>query len=204
MLVSLIKNLENLDVILASASPRRFELLNMIGLKFRVVESRVKEGNINPRELQEGVKANAQKKGLAVAEEYPDSLVICADTIVVKNNRIMGKPVDEADARNMLEQLSGATHKVITAFGLIHYNSQKSLYDLAVTEVTFRKLCSEEIMAYISTGEPMDKAGAYGIQGQGSLLIEKINGCYFNVVGFPLSRFFVKMDEFLNDFKFNG
>lgn len=200
MLFSLIENLERVEVILASASPRRFELLKTIGLNFKVVKSNVQETLVSPNRLEEDTIANARRKGFDVASKYPESLIICADTVVVADSMIMGKPRDETEARFMLEQLSGKSHRVITGFGLIFKKYEKSLFDAETTEVTFRHLSDEEILAYVNTGEPLDKAGAYAIQGQGSLLIEKINGCFFNVVGFPISKFYLRLDEFFQDF----
>jgi len=199
MLFSLIENLDKIDVILASASPRRYELLKTIGLDFRVVVSEVKEDKINADNLIDGVINNARKKGTNIANKYPDALIICADTIVVVGDKILGKPKDEKDARLMLENLSGRTHQVITGFGLIFNKYNKSIFDAVTTDVTFRNLSNEEILAYVNTGEAVDKAGAYAIQGQGSILVEKINGCYFNVVGFPISKFFMCLDKFLKD-----
>jgi septum formation protein len=200
MLFSLIDNLEKVDVILASTSPRRFELLKTIGLEFRVVGSNVKENEISGADPIGDALENAKKKGRAVAQKHPDSLIISADTIVISGDKVMGKPANENDAYNMLKNLSGRTHQVCTAFGLIYLKYERSLFDTVKTDVTFRKLTDEEIWAYINTGEPLDKAGAYAVQGQGAVLVEKINGCYFNVVGFPLSKFFINLDEFLSHF----
>jgi len=200
MLFSLIENLEKVDIILASASPRRFELLKTMGLEFKVIVSKVHEDSIDPNNLIDGVTANARRKGLDVATQHPYDLVICADTVVVTDSVILGKPRDENEAFRMLQELSGKTHRVITAFGLIFQKYEKSLFDQEITEVTFRTLHEDEIWAYINTGEPMDKAGAYAIQGQGAVLIEKIQGCYFNVVGFPLTKFYLRINDFFQDF----
>jgi septum formation protein len=200
MLFSLIENLEKVDIILASASPRRFELLKTIGLEFKVVVSKVNEDSVDPNNLIDGVTTNARRKGLDVATLHPNQLVICADTVVVTDSVILGKPRDENEAFRMLQALSGKTHRVITAFGLIFQKYEKSLFDYETTEVTFRTLNEDEIWAYINTGEPMDKAGAYASQGQGAVLIEKIQGCYFNVVGFPLTKFYLRINDFFQDF----
>jgi septum formation protein len=196
MLVSLVDNYENIDFILGSASPRRSELLKNIGLKFRVVASEVKEDVINPQTLTESLIGNASKKGKTVAGSYPESLVISADTVVVVDEHILGKPSDKDEARMMLEKLSGCTHEVMTAFGLILSKIEKSYYEVVSTKVRFRQLSHDEISAYVNTGEPLDKAGAYAIQGYGALLIDSIEGCYFNVVGFPLSRFYTALMRF--------
>lgn len=200
MLFSLIENLEKIDIILASNSPRRYELLQSIGLKFKVIPSEVEEEQAIELDPVGGTIANARKKGLSVAEKHPDSLVICADTIVVLGERPMGKPLNEQEAYDMLRALSGKTHQVYTAIGLLLLKYDKTKFETVCTDVTFRDLSDEEIWAYINTGEPSDKAGAYAVQGQGSILVERINGCYFNVVGFPLSRFFTMLDEFLSHF----
>ena len=129
---------------------------------------------------------NAAGKCAAVAAKMGDELpVIAADTIVVIDNVILGKPQDAAAAKAMLQRLSGRTHQVMTGVA-VSYKGQK-MSEVCVTDVSFRQLTAEEIDAYIATGEPMDKAGAYGIQGRGAVLVEKINGCYNNVVGLPLT-----------------
>lgn len=125
-----------------------------------------------------------------IGDELP---VIAADTIVVIDNVILGKPQDAAAAKAMLQRLSGRTHQVMTGVA-VHYKGQQ-LSKVCVTDVSFRQLTAEEIDAYIATGEPMDKAGAYGIQGRGAVLVEKINGCYNNVVGLPLSLLYLMMQR---------
>jgi len=202
MLLSLIENLERLDVILASASPRRYEILKNAGLDFRVQASNVQEDNSTNLKPADLALYNAKVKGLDIAERNPESLVISADTIVVCSDEIMGKPQDEEDAFRMLTKLSGKTHQVITAFGVIYNKYNKSVMETVSTDVTFRDLSEEEILAYINTAEPFDKAGAYAIQGQGAILINNINGCFFNVVGFPLSRFYLVLNEYLEHFVF--
>lgn len=199
MIFSLITNLEHLDVILASASPRRFELLNSTGLTFKVIPSNFDENKINiddPIVLTEEI---CHQKGNKIALEYPEHLVISADTIVTISKDNFGKPKDEQHAFDMLKVLSGKTHKVHTAFGLFLLKYDKTIVKTCTTEVTMRKLHNDEIWAYVNTGEPMDKAGAYAIQGQGAMLVEKINGSYSNVVGFPLAMFFTTLDHFLEN-----
>ena len=200
MIFSLITNLEHLDVILASASPRRFELLNSTGLRFKVVPSNFDENEIVQTDPVLFVQEAAFKKGQTVAQKYDRHLVISADTIVVLDNSILGKPKDEPDAKRMLSLLSGRQHRVLTAFGLFLFKYDKSEIQTVSTDVVFRQLSEDEIDAYINTGEPMDKAGAYAIQGQGAMLIDKINGSYSNVVGFPLSQFYTVLDRFLAGF----
>lgn len=201
MLISLIDKLERLDVILASASPRRFEILQNIGLEFKVVTSDYKEHdppNYLPQDLAE---LHALSKGRLVAEQYPEALVISADTIVICGERVLGKPKDEDDALDMLQLLAGRTHQVVTAFALHLFKYERSVVKHVSTDVTFRELRREEILAYINTGEPFDKAGAYAIQGQGGMLIDKIDGCYFNVMGFPVSKFYETLEEFMTHFE---
>jgi nucleoside triphosphate pyrophosphatase len=197
MIFSLITNLEHLDVILASASPRRFELLSTTGIKFKVIPSHIDENKISHKDPSQYVMNVAFEKGAFIAKGHQKELVISADTIVLIGKEVLGKPQDENDAFRMLSLLSGKKHTVITAFALFLQKYEKTIVEIAKTEVTMRKLHADEIWAYVSTGEPMDKAGAYAIQGQGAMLIEKIEGCYSNVVGFPLSKFFTTLDHFL-------
>lgn len=196
-MLSLLKDLDNYKVVLASQSPRRFELLKMIGMEFIVRPSHVDEiyqDHLSPREY---VIENARVKGESVAAKYPDALVISADTIVHYKGEVLEKPGDEAHAMEILKKLSGHTHEVLTGFGIFHHKSGKKVLDFESTNVTFRKLSSSEINAYIASGESFDKAGGYGAQGLGALLIKQIDGCFFNVVGFPLPKFFIQFDNFL-------
>ena len=198
-MLSLLKNIDGYDVILASQSPRRFELLRMIGLDFKVRPSHVEElfsENLSPVDY---AISNAKKKGKSIAQLSPESLVISADTIVVHKEDILEKPKDEAHARSILKRLSGNTHEVVTGFGISVQSKNKSVFNHEITKVTFRNLSQSEISAYINTGEPFDKAGGYGAQGAGSLLIKRVDGCFFNVVGLPLANFFSTLDKFLMD-----
>lgn len=197
MIFSLIDNLEHLDVILASASPRRYELLKSTGINFKVIKSGFDESSISVKNPMDYVQEVAYQKGHVVAHKYPDKLVISADTIVVEEGKILGKPKNEDDAFNILLTLSGRSHIVLTSFALFLLKYSKSIVETVSTEVTMRSLHNDEIWAYVNTGEPMDKAGAYAIQGQGAMLVEKINGSYTNVVGFPLAKFFTTLDHFL-------
>jgi septum formation protein len=138
-------------------------------------------------------------KGLSVAENYPESLIISGDTVVSIDDRILGKPENEDDAFQMLLNLNGRTHQVYTGYGLFLKDYEMELVNYAVTDVTFRNLLEEDIRNYIRTGEPFDKAGGYGIQGKGSLLVKEINGCFFNVMGFPVSQFYVDLGRFLKN-----
>ncbi|VBB07860.1 maf: septum formation protein maf [Lucifera butyrica] len=172
-------------IILASASPRRQELLTQIRCNFTVVTSNVIEDNTQavPPEKLAVIQAVAKARDVA-ARAGRNDVVIGADTIVVYNGQIYGKPADRTDARRMLTELSGHEHCVITGVAVVG-NSQ-TWSDFACTKVTLRDLTDEEIEHYLATGEPMDKAGAYGIQGIGALLVANISGSYSNVVGLPL------------------
>lgn len=183
-----------MKVILASASPRRQALLQQIGITPLVCPADFAEDSGTASQAQEVALHNASGKCAAVAAKMGDELpVIAADTIVVIDNVILGKPQDAAAAKAMLQRLSGRTHQVMTGVA-VRYKGQP-LSDVCVTDVSFRQLTAEEIDAYIATGEPMDKAGAYGIQGRGAILVEKINGCYNNVVGLPLSLLYLMMQR---------
>ena len=176
-----------MGLILASGSPRRRQLLEQIGLTFVVRSSDVDESvspGLTPAQVVESLSA---RKGEAVAAEaVPGDLVLSADTVVALDGAILGKPRDRAEAEAMLTALSGRTHQVYTGVTLLQ--DGRRLTEHEVTAVTFRPLSPGEIAAYVSTGEPMDKAGAYGIQGLGALLVERLEGDYFNVMGLPLCR----------------
>ena len=195
MLASLVKNYDKLNFILASASPRRSDLLRNIGMQFKVVISDVTEDEIVNGDIDNTLINNARKKGNPVATRNPDS----ADTVVILDDHIMGKPNNSTEAFQMLQKLNGRIHVVKTAFGLILNRYHKMYFDTVATRVKFRQLDNQEIEAYVQSGEPSDKAGAYGIQGKGSLLIDSIDGCYFNIVGFPISKFFVALKKFCED-----
>jgi len=178
-------------IVLASASPRRRQLLSLLGIDFTVVPSRVDE----PLPEREGdperlAIALAEAKARAIAPDRPGSLVIGADTLVMVGDRVLGKPQDAAAAAAMLRLLSGREHHVVTGVAVLDTRSQPWSVTTAAerTAVRFRPLAEAEIAAYVATGEPMDKAGAYAIQGRGAILIEGIVGDYANVVGLPLVR----------------
>jgi septum formation protein len=184
-------------IILASASPRRRELLNQAGIPFIVRPSNVEEelaqlgGNPAEKAMQ-----LAYAKAGDVAGRNSEGLVLGADTIVVLDGSIFGKPENAADARRMLMELSGREHSVITGLALIDACSGCCRRDHEETAVRFARLADSEIEAYIRTGEPFDKAGAYALQGMGALLVEGIKGCYSNVVGLPLMRLRRLLKEF--------
>lgn len=175
-------------MILASNSPRRREILENFGFSLKVMSKNVDETSCKEN-IQEKIADIAQQKTKAVAEDYPDEYVVGADTVVVVDGRILGKPHSREEAFQMLRELSGRAHEVITAYSLI--NIEKNIFhtDTETTKVYFKELSDYEINWYIDTKEPMDKAGAYGIQGKGALFVEKIEGDFFSVMGFPLGKF---------------
>jgi septum formation protein len=175
--------------ILASRSPRRLALLTQIGLTVRVVVSDVPEDLDPALEPEANAESLARLKALHVARDIPEGIVLGADTIVVIDHHVLGKPADEADATRMLQLLSGRTHTVYTGFALVDRPSGRIVSGVEGTKVTFRELPLDEITAYIRGGSPMDKAGAYGIQDDyGAVFVTRIEGCYYNVVGLPLAR----------------
>ena len=182
------------EIILASASPRRLEILKMFGLDPVVCVSQADEtveDGLTPRETVEYL---SRIKGEAVAVGKPDSLVVSADTVVAHNGEILGKPRDDEDAYRMLSSFSGRTHEVWTGYSVFYKG--KRITRSVVTSVTFKSLSDEEIWAYIKTGESKDKAGSYGAQSRAAVFVERIDGDFFNVVGFPLSDFYsAVMDE---------
>lgn len=173
-------------LILASASPRRSELLKRIGLDFQVIPSGIEEMNHAPMGICEQVERWAREKALAVSRLRPRSWVLGADTVVVLEGRILGKPRNANEARSMLEDLSAKTHEVTSAICLIHQDNGFQRIQTVTSRVRFRSLGGREIEAYIRTGEPLDKAGAYGVQGMGACMVQEVSGSYTNVVGLPL------------------
>ncbi|MEK5026411.1 Maf family protein [Paenibacillus sp. FSL M7-1046] len=176
-------------IILASGSPRRRELLSLLGLPFEVISSDADESTPPDFTPEMIVRSLALRKAEAVvhAAGKRNAVIVGSDTIVVLDDKVLGKPVDEQDSRVMLGLLQGKTHQVYTGVACIGLPEGKILVEHRVTSVTMRALSEAEISAYIATGEPADKAGSYAIQGLGATLVEKIEGCYFNVVGLPLS-----------------
>lgn len=185
-----------LKFVLASQSPRRKKLLRQMGLVFEVMPADVDEDSPE-RDPAALVESLSLQKASAVAHIRKQALVIGADTIVVHNGAILGKPADEADAHRMLRQLSGETHQVYTGVALVregkeHEKITKTFH--VKTNVTFSSLSDTEILSYIKSGSPMDKAGAYGIQDdRGSVFVERIEGDYYNVVGLPLNRLYQEL-----------
>ena len=187
-------------VILASASPRRATLLSQIGLRFTVHPAEIDEDNLAPPDLAPEDLAThlSAKKADAVAPAYSTGLIIAADTVVSMHDHLLGKPADEEEAFGALKMLSGAEHEVITGVTLLLLPEQRRRTFSVRTIVRFRSLSDPEIRTYIATGEPADKAGGYGIQGKGAVLVDSIDGDYNNVVGFPLTAFYVETLQLLN------
>ena len=177
-------------LVLASQSPRRSEILRQAGIPFTVRVAAVDETPIQGEKPEDYAVRLAELKALAVPAG-PDEAVLGADTTVVIDGEMLGKPADEADARRMLERLSGRQHQVIT--GICLKRGQEVIRDCAATKVWFTPMTAAEIEEYVASGEPMDKAGAYAIQGLASKFIEKIDGCYFNVVGLPVALVYREM-----------
>lgn len=173
-------------LVLASASPRRKRLLRQIGIPFRTLSSRVREDLLSRDPLM-NARLLAEAKAQAVVQKCAGNWILGADTIVVLNRAVLGKPSDEDEAFSMLRQLSGKEHRVITGFCLVAPDSKKAHSEAVVTRVTFKALTRREILGYVATGEPFGKAGSYGIQGIGAFLVKGITGSYTNVVGLPLS-----------------
>jgi len=183
-------------IYLASQSPRRKKLLEQINLDFEVFSVDVKEKFQDCENSVETVLRLAKEKMTVAKKIKQNGLIITADTIVVLNNRRIGKPADKKEAKAILQSLSGNSHFVYTGFIIYDVPGNKIIEDVVKTKVTFRHLLEKEIDDYISTGSPMDKAGAYGIQDDfGAVFVEKIDGCYYNVVGLPLSRLYTRLKE---------
>lgn len=175
-------------LVLASQSPRREALLRQIGLDFEVVPSGVDESVLEGLSPAEAAEKLALQKAVSVAANRSQGLVVGADTVVVLGGRILGKPADPEEAAAMLRRLSGREHQVITGLAVVDAATGRTRSGTVTTNVRFATLTPDLIARYVATGEPLDKAGAYGIQGFGALLIEGIRGCYYNVVGLPLHR----------------
>ena len=181
-------------LILASASPRRSELLRNAGIPFLVDPAHVAEEPLAGEMPIDYAKRLARDKALAVFARHPDALVLGADTVVVADEHLLEKPADAKDAARMLRLLSGRTHEVITGVSVVA--PAFDLTEAEVTKVVFSPFSDTEIAEYVATGEPMDKAGAYGIQGMASCWVERVEGCYFNVVGLPVSRVYRMLKDY--------
>ncbi|MBI5848056.1 MAG: septum formation inhibitor Maf [Nitrospirae bacterium] len=187
---------EQRTIILASASPRRKELLSLIGLKFRVDVSDYEEDlglKLKPHELAQYL---SFEKARAVADKHRDAVIIAADTFIVFRGKLLGKPHTHKEAMRMLTLLNGKSHSVITGYTVFDTNTGKKSSRSIETKVWFRKMADAELRAYVRTEEPLDKAGAYAIQGIGSLIVKKIEGDYFNVIGLPVSSLAATLKKF--------
>jgi septum formation protein len=185
------------QIVLASKSPRRKEILEQIGIPFKVDVSNFDEESIKFKTPEGMVKKLSLEKAKIVAKRNPNSVILAADTTVVINKEIIGKPKSKQDAFRILSLLNNKWHEVITGFTLV--KGRKIITKHVITKVKFKKLSKAEINAYVNTGEPMDKAGAYGIQDKAGLLIESVSGDYFNIVGLPI----VVVGETLKEFGIN-
>jgi septum formation protein len=194
--------MSTLRVVLASSSPRRHDLLDLIGIEHEVIPANVDEsvrGRESPAMHAERL---AREKAGVIAGREPQSVAIGADTIVLIDGKILGKPANSVDAGSMLRLLSGRVHTVVTAVAVAR--GKKIVSGVEKVSVTFRELSDDEIDAYIATGEPMDKAGAYGIQGFGATIVERIEGDYFAVMGLPLVRLVSLLEEVGVDYRFGA
>lgn len=196
---------QSMHLILASASPRRAEILRNAGFDFEVRPAHVDESLRPGESAKDYVRRLAEEKARMVACQHgkramtEPSIVIAADTAVVAGEEILGKPVSDQDARRMLRLLSGKTHEVFTGLAVLSMPDQEVSVAVEVTRVTFARLSDEEIEDYVSSGEPFDKAGGYGIQGRGGKFVSRIEGCYFNVMGLPLARLYAMLRELNGD-----
>ena len=181
-------------LILASASPRRSELLRQLGVEFRVVPSEAPETHPDQLTAREVAQINAYRKARVVAKHFPDALVLGADTLVYVGTRLFGKPAALEEAYEMLEQLQGRTHQVVTAICLLHLRNHRQKLFAETTAVTFQPLDAVKIRRYLTQVNPLDKAGAYAIQEKGDWIVEKISGSYTNVVGLPVEKLCEELD----------
>ena len=172
--------------ILASESPRRRQLLSRAGFDFSTVPSKIDESNVSRGSPEKTTRQLAETKAKAVAKDYPGDWVLGADTVVAVSGQILGKPASDKDARRMLNQLSGQSHRVFSGYAIFHHDRKYLFSESVGTTVQFKTLTPGEIEWYLATNEPFDKAGAYAIQGKGAWMISRINGSYTNVVGLPM------------------
>lgn len=180
-----------LPIYLASKSPRRRKLLRQIGIRFKSFSVNNIEDFTDGEHPVDCVKRLAQEKMNLAKQKVQDSILITADTIVVLDKKVIGKPTDRKDAIKILSKLSGRIHVVYTGICVLNQKTKKQITDYERTEVEFRKLNKDEIINYVNSGSPMDKAGAYGIQDDsGAVFVKRINGCYYNVVGLPLTKLY--------------
>jgi len=182
------------NLVLASSSPRRREILENLGFEFEVIPADIDEDFLEGEDFVSHAERLALSKAIKVSKIRPEGKIIGADTVVVCDGRVLGKPADKAEAEEMLSLLSGKKHQVITALALVAPGGGR-IVKSEVTDVFFYELSREEIRRYVATGEPMDKAGAYAIQGYASAFVRRIEGCFFNVVGLPVWLLFSMLKE---------
>ncbi len=187
----------NGSLILASESPRRAQLLSLVGFHFEVRPSKIDEDSIQETDPVRHVLFLSLAKATEVAKDIDRGLVVGADTIVVLDKHILGKPANAEEASDMLRRLSGRTHRVYTGFAIVEKPGGRIASDYEMTKVRFRDLRDWEIESYVRTQNPMDKAGAYGIQDQSAVFADRIEGCFYNVVGFPLTKFYTTLLAFV-------
>lgn len=196
-MIKKVNNVKNdLKLVLASASPRREELLTQLNLKFTIVPSKIDEDNITNSDPVELVKILAEEKAKSVSKLVENAIIIAADTVVVKNEQILGKPKSKIEAKKMLKKLSADQHQVITGVAVLNSQTEEIHIDYNITEVKMTALTEEEINSYVETGEPLDKAGSYAIQGFGGLFVEEIKGSYYSVMGLPIHQLAKLLDKF--------
>jgi len=190
--------LKKQKIILASKSPRRADILKQLKIDFEIIDSGVAEEPFeNDPSIEDYVMRISDKKVVNVAKKITNGIIIAADTIVTIDGQILGKPKNRDEAKNMLKRLSGRIHYVYTGVSIVMNPGFIKKSDYEMTEVKFRKLDENEINYYVDSGEPMDKAGSYGIQDLPAIFVEKIDGCYFNVVGFPITKVYLLMKSML-------
>ncbi len=187
----------NKRIILASQSPRRIELLKKIIKNFKIQASNIDE-NIEQHDPNKFVLEISKRKATTIAQKIDNGIIIGADSIVVRDGKVLGKPKDEQEAMWMLNFLSGKEHRVFTGITIIEKPSNKIISDVEVTMVKFRSLNPWEIKKYIQLEKPFDKAGAYGIQDGSAVFVERIEGCFYNVMGLPVAKLFKLLQPFLN------
>jgi len=189
-------NNNNLKLVLASAFPRREEILKQLNLKFTILPSKIDEDSFKIDDPVELVKTLAAEKAKSVSELVEDAVVIAADTVVVYDDQILGKPGGKLEAKKMLKKLSSNQHQVITGLAVLNSQSGERYVDFNITDVKIKALSESEIDNYVETGEPLGKAGAYAIQGLGGLFVEEIRGSYYSVMGLPIHQLAQLLDKF--------
>jgi len=184
------------SLILASASPRRQELLRSVGLKFKIIPAHINENGLAGEGPRQHVKRLAREKAMVIAKKYPEAWVLGADTIVVIDGIVLGKPENKTQARKMLQKLSGREHKVFTGFTIAHVAAEIYRTKVIQSAVQFKTISPKEMDWYVASDEPYDKAGGYAVQGQGACFIKSIRGSYTNVIGLPLCEVLEELKSF--------